>query len=239
MAAERLAPSPFRYHAVRLLIKAILNPYLRVRVEGAERIPPQGPYIICFNHPSWTDPVFLAGYWPDRQRALFIFGPREQDMSTGLRNRLITWTGRGVPFKPQSQDVMDVTRRATAVLKSGACLAVAGEGRLSDHEGRILPLESGLAHFARLSDAAILPTAMIGTRWIHFGSRVTIRIGSPLYAADFAPGKAGAREMTDAAQAQLEGLLAGVEEREPPGWFGRTLSEAFNDRPWLDDEGDG
>ena len=83
---------------------------------------------------------------------------------------LITWTGRGVPFQPKAQDVMDATRRAVAVLKSGACLAIAGEGRLSDYEGRILPLETGLAHFSRLAHAPIVPTAIIGTRWVHFGS---------------------------------------------------------------------
>jgi hypothetical protein len=34
-------------------------------------------------------------------------------------------------------------------------------------------------------------------------------------------------------------MLAGIEDREPPGWFGRTLSEAFNDRPRLLERGEG
>jgi hypothetical protein len=41
--------------------------------------------------------------------------------------------------------------------------------------------------------------------------------------------------MTEEVQRRLQALLRGVEDREPPGWFGRTLSEAFNDRPWLDE----
>ena len=228
-------PGPIRYHALRLVLKAVVRAYVRVRVEGAPNIPPQGPYIICFNHPSWLDPTFLAAEWPDRDRRLFIFGPREQDMQRGLRNRLIRWTGRAVPFKPRAQDVVDATRRATAVLRTGACLAVAGEGRLSDHEGVVRPLESGLAHFARLSGAAILPTALIGTRWVHLGSHVTIRIGRPVSPDVFPAGKAGLAEMTAAVQDQLQGLLAGVPERQPPGPFGRWLSELFNDRPWLDE----
>lgn len=234
MAAEVQRIGPIRYHGLRLALKGILSSYVRIRVEGAERLPGEGSYIVCFNHPSWTDPGFLAAVWPDRHNQIYMFGPREQDMSTGVRNRLINWTGRGVPFKPESQDVMDVTRRATAVLRSGGCLAIAGEGRLSDHEGQILPLETGLAHFARMARVPIIPTAMIGTRWLHFGSRVTIRIGTAVYPSDFPSGKAGAREMTDVVQEQLSGLLVGVEDREPPGWFGRTFSEAFNDRPWLD-----
>jgi 1-acyl-sn-glycerol-3-phosphate acyltransferase len=234
-SAGPLLPGPVRYHAVRLVLKAAVSAYARVRVEGAERLPPQGPYIICFNHPSWLDPVVLAATWPDRQRQLFIFGPREQDMGRGVRNRIITWTRRGVPFKPGAQDVIDTTRRAVAVLSTGACLAVAGEGRLSDHEGRILPLETGLAHFARLAGAPIVPTAIVGTRWVSLGCRVLVRIGEPVDPRGYERGKPGARAMTDLAQARLEAMLAGVVDRDPPGWLGRTLSEAFNDRPWLDE----
>ena len=104
-----------------------------------------------------------------------------------------------------------------------------------DHEGQILPLETGLAHFARMADAPIVPAAIVGSRWIHFGSRVEIRVGDAVWPGDYAGGKPGARAMTDEVQVRLQALLAGVEEREPPGWFGRTISEAFNDRPWLDE----
>jgi 1-acyl-sn-glycerol-3-phosphate acyltransferase len=228
-------PGPVRYHAVRLVLKGLLAAYVRTTVEGAERIPPSGPYIICFNHPSWLDPVFLAAAWPDRDRTLYIFGPREQDMSAGVRNHLITWTRRGVAFKPAAQDVIDVTRRAVAVLRTGACLAVAGEGRLSDHEGRILPLETGLAHFSRLAAAPIVPTALIGSRWIYLGSRVRIRIGDAVHPERYPKGKAGAAAMTSEVETRLQALLEGVVDRDPPGWLGRTISEAFNDRSWSDD----
>jgi len=236
MTDTQLPPSRIRYHAVRLVLKAVTSAYVRTRVIGAERIPESGPYIICFNHPSWLDPVFFAAYWPDPQRDLYIFGPREQDMSTGVRNALITWTRRGVPFQPEAQDVIDTTRRAVGVLKTGACLAIAGEGRLSDHEGRILPLETGLAHFAKLARAPILPVGVVGTRWISFASRVTLQAGGAVYPDDYAGGRSGARDMTDEVELRLQALLEGVEEREPPGWLGRTISEAFNDRPWLDED---
>lgn len=235
MSSLQLPPGRIRYHVVRLVLKALTGAYVRTSVVNAERIPAHGPYIICFNHPSWLDPVFFAAHWPDRARDLYIFGPREQDMEEGARNAVITWTRRGVPFQPHAQDVIDTTRRTVGVLRSGACLAIAGEGRLSDHEGRILPLETGLAHFARLAPAPILPVAVIGTRWISFGSRVTLRVGEAVDPGAYGGGKPGARAMTDEVQVRLQALLRGVEERDPPGWLGRTISEAFNDRPWLDE----
>ncbi len=237
MTAAPVPPSPFRYQAVRLVLKAVASAYVRTTVDGAENVPPTGSYIICFNHPSWLDPIFFAAFWPDGARLLYVFGPREQDMSTGIRNRLINWTRRGVPFKPAGQDVADVTRRAVRVLKTDACLAIAGEGRLSDLEGEILPLETGPAHFARLAHVPIVPAAIIGSRWVHFGSRVDFRIGEPVHPDGFGRGRAAARAMTDVVQVRLQGLLDGVEERDPPGWFGRTISDAFNDRPWLDEPG--
>ncbi len=235
MTPANVGPSPFRYHLVRVVLKAVSSAYVRTTVSGAEHLPLDGPYIVCFNHPSWLDPIFFAAYWPDRDRQLFVFGPREQDMSTGIRNHIINWTGRAVPFKPRAQDVIDATRRAVAVLRSGACMIIAGEGRLSDHEGEILPLETGLAHFARMGRAPIVPVAIIGSRWIHFGGRVSIRIGEPVHPDTFRGGKLGVRDMTDVVQERLQGLLEGVEDGDPPGLVGRTISEAFNDRPWLDE----
>jgi 1-acyl-sn-glycerol-3-phosphate acyltransferase len=217
---------------VRIVLKVIAGAYVRIRYEGADHMPDE-PYIICINHPSWLDPIVLAASWPDRRRRLFIFGPRERDMSVGWRNHLITWTGRGVPFMPAGADVLDATRRATAVLRAGGLLVVAGEGRLSDLESKARPIETGVAHFAMMSGATILPTAVIGTRWVHFGSTIHLRIGTPIRISGVAPGRAGARELTDRIEAQLAELLAGVHESEPPGRFGRWLSGAFNDRPWL------
>lgn len=44
-----------------------------------------------------------------------------------------------------------------------------------------MPLETGLAHFAQMAKAAMVPTAVIGTRWVRFGKTVgTIVIGEPV-----------------------------------------------------------
>jgi 1-acyl-sn-glycerol-3-phosphate acyltransferase len=175
----------------------------------------------------------LAASWPVRDRMIYFFGPREWDMSVGLRNRVINWTGRGVPFRPDASDTLDATRRSVEILRSGGVLAVAGEGRLSDHEGRPHPLETGVGVFASLAKAPVVPTAIIGTRWVHFGTRIRFRFGEPVDPAEFGSGRQAAEAIVDVVEQRLTQLLAGVEDGPPPGRFGRWLSEVFNDRGHL------
>jgi len=233
----RGGPGVFQYHVVRLVIKVVSASYVRVRIEGADRLPASGGYLVCFNHPSWLDPFFLSGWWPDPDRLLYIFGPREADMSVGIRNYLIRQTGRGIPFQPEGADALDATRRSLAVLRAGAVLAVAGEGRLSDHEGVPLPFEPGVGHFAMLAKVPIVPLSIDGTRWVHFGSTVRLVIGEPILPATFGGGRGGAARLSEIARSAVLDGLAGVTDRPPPGRFGAWLSELFNDRPWLDDPG--
>ena len=69
-------------------------------------------------------------------------------MSAGFRNRLITWSGRGVPFNPERTNLLEATRRVEAVLASGARLAIAPEGRIHVGERALLPVNEGVAFFA-------------------------------------------------------------------------------------------
>ena len=229
------APGLFTYHFVRLWMKTMVRCYVHVRISGLENLPAEGPILICFNHPSWLDPLFLVGCWPDRKRRLFVFGPREEDMTDSLRNRAIARTRRGVPVKPGGADALDATRRAVAVLRGGDALVIAGEGHLSDHEGELMPLEPGVAHFAMLARLPVIPLAIIGTRWVHFGSTVRLRFGRPVDYRGHGSGRDGARIMTAELQTALQGLLAGVTDQPRPGRVGAFLSELFNDRSWKDE----
>jgi 1-acyl-sn-glycerol-3-phosphate acyltransferase len=221
--------------AVRGVLRGAIGAYLRVRVHGAERLP-SSAYIACINHPSWSDPLLMVAYWPDTSRRLWIFGPRERDISVGRRNALIRWTGRGVAFQPGGTDIVDVTRRATGVLRAGGILVIAGEGRLSDREGELLPLEPGLGRFALIAGVPIVPVAISGTRWLRFGKTIRISIGAPIDIAGVGRGRLAAAELTARVEESLRALLDGLaphDDRMPDRRFGRWLSEAFNERPWL------
>lgn len=226
-------PGRLRYNFIRYGLRMVIGAYLRVRVENAELLPERANFLVNFSHPNWIDPLLIVGYWPDR-RWVYIFGPREADMRVGVRNRLIRWGRIGVPFKPAAKDLLDTTKRALKVLR-GHILAVAGEGRLSDEEAAIVPLEEGPAYLCLRAQVPIVPLAVIGTRWLRLGKRVTLRFGHPIETAGRRPDRENIDALTRELTQAMEKLLEGVEGEGPPGPFGRWLTDVFNERPWLEE----
>ncbi len=217
-----------RYYSSRLVISLLMRILFRLQVEGRANLP-GGPAVYCFNHLNWTDPFLLYATLPLRPR-LYFFGPREDDLRVGARNRLMFWTATPVPFKPDKNDLLATTRRVEAVFHAGGVLAIAGEGRIHVGERALLPLQDGPAYFAIRSGVPLVPVALNGLSWLGFRRRLRVRIGRPI-----APGGRATREaiadLTSATGDALLALVADAEDPRPPGRFGRWLTEKFNDWP--------
>jgi HAD superfamily hydrolase (TIGR01509 family) len=206
----------------------VVRAYLRLRLEGRERLPTT-PAIYCFNHLNWADPFVLMAMLPMRPRLTF-FGPKEEDMSVGGRNRLMTWTGATIPYRPGKNDLIEATRRVRAVIEAGGVVAIAGEGRIQPYESHLRPLNEGAAYFALRERVPLVPIAIHGTSWLGFGRRVRVVIGEPL-----PPVGRPNRENVDALTARCWTALHELVRREPelarPGPIGRWVTEHFNDWP--------
>ncbi len=223
----------WRYALTRIVVGAIVRACLRLDVRDRSRLP-AGPYLLCFNHLNWVDPFVLIAALPSRPR-VFFFGPKEQDMAHGWRNRLMAWTGMPVPFKPGRDDILGATRRVQALFEEGGMLAIAGEGRIHHGEGALLPLQEGVAFFALRSGVPIVPCAINGTSRLGFGRSVRVRFGVPV-PAEGRPTQEAVQSLTDRVWSDLHALCQGYPDPQPPGRFWAWLTELFNEWP-ADDDG--
>lgn len=221
-----------RYRTVHAFIGMAARLYSSVRGEGLERLP-DGPAVLCFTHQSWADPFYMFAAIPSRPR-MYFFGPIQEEMRHGARNRLMRWSGVVIPYRPGRRGLVAATARAQSVLAGDAVVSIAGEGRIHAGEATVLPLREGAAYLSLRAGVPLVPVAINGTSWLGFRRIVRVRVGSPIAAepaTKFRPTAAEVASLTAVAQAALEELVADFPDRPLPGLLGRRLTELFNDWP--------
>jgi 1-acyl-sn-glycerol-3-phosphate acyltransferase len=231
MDLQAPARSTHRYSAVRILLGLVARAYSKVRIEGMDRLPP-GPSILCFTHENWADPFYVMAAVPGRPR-IYFFGPEQEEMRRGFRNRMMRWGGVVIPFRPGKRGLVAATARAEALLCTGVAVAIAGEGRIHAGEATVLPLRHGPAYLSLRAGVPIVPVAINGTTWLGFRRVVRIRVGLPIDPGT-RPNHAHAEEvagLTALTQKALEALVADFPDQPRPGMVGRWFTELFNDWP--------
>ncbi len=224
----------WRYRLSRLAATAFCRLYSGYRAEGLENLP-SCPAVLVFNHQNWVDPLYLVAVLPVRPRSRF-FGPEEEDMTRGFRNRLMRWAGIAIPYRPGRRGLMAAMQMAEDLLAEGWWIGIAGEGRIHSGEKVVLPLRDGPAYLAVRAGVPLVPVAVNGTSWLGFRRRVRIRVGPgispPARAAATAQARASAMaDLTFRARRTLVAMASDFVD--PPGsWIpGRWLTELFNEWP--------
>lgn len=193
----------------------------RLRLQGEERIPVQGPAILACNHVSYVDAVLLMAASPRPIR--FLMDHRI------FRVPVLGWLFRlakAIPVAPQKEDPAAYEAAfdaAAQVLREGDLLGIFPEGALTP-DGTLQPFKPGVlkiverAHaeglevpvvpmalthlwgsfFSRIERVGGRPTAMARPFRRGLFSRVGLNVGEPLTPAALT---------LDALRARVEGLL--------------------------------
>ncbi len=169
------------------ILKVILTPVLRflyrVRVEGLENVPADGPVILASNHVSFSDSIFLPLVL--RRRITFVAKAEYfEDPKT-------SWFFRAVGQIPIKREGGSASQRALEsardVLRGGGMFGIYPEGTRSP-DGRLYKGHTGVARLALQCHAPVLAVAMVGTREAQpigqvkprFFMPITIRISQPM-----------------------------------------------------------
>ncbi|MBW4697900.1 MAG: 1-acyl-sn-glycerol-3-phosphate acyltransferase [Aphanocapsa lilacina HA4352-LM1] len=190
-----------------LAVSPLLHTALRLRIAGAEHVPPSGPVILASSHASHLDPVILANC----ARRPVAFMAKEELFRVPVLKSLIRVYG-AFPVRRGTGD-RGAIRTALEALEAGWAVGIfVGGTRTAD--GRVATPQLGAAMIAAKAQVPIVPVAIGGTgRILPKGSvlprlhSVAVAFGPPIDPpADTR--RAALEAVTALCTAQIHNLLA-------------------------------
>ena len=178
--ATRLPPYP---RIIAGICRLGMRSIARVRVEGLEDLPTDGPLIIAANHLSNADPPFIGGWLAPALQRRPIFLAKEV-LFVGPLGILIRSLG-AEPVKSGGSDV-GAYRAAKRILDAGGVMAISPEGTRSIDGVMAKPMP-GVSLLSVRTGTAVLPVGISGTDRLlgrgqklpAFGTRIILRVGRP------------------------------------------------------------
>ena len=167
----------------RSTVRPIANRLWHIERSGFDRLPTEGPAILCPNHISFIDSVFLMLSLP---RNISFVGKAEY-MDSWKTKFLFPAMGM-IPIDrsggDKSRGALEIAQQ---VLERGELFGIYPEGTRS-RDGRLYKGRTGAARLAMATGAPIYPVAIVGTDMVQpvnsrlpkLGTSCSIPIGRPI-----------------------------------------------------------
>jgi len=142
----------------------------KIEFEGVKNIPDRGGYIICSNHRTDMDPVYLA--WKIKKQLYFMA------KAELFRIPVLGFLVRKLEAFPVERGKGDTGAidYAINIVQSGRILAMFPEGTRSK-DGKLLKGKSGISVIASKSGGDVLPVGIKFTEPVRFRSKIVVRYG--------------------------------------------------------------
>ena len=147
----------FLYGVVRVFFKIIFFFYHRLSAKWMEPLPENRNVIIACNHCSFLDPLVVGAVFPRRLR----YFSKEELFHPAFFGRIIKILGAVPVSRSSNAAAAGALKGLLKFLKDGSDVLIFPEGGRS-LDGKLLPLEGGVAVVASHSQAPILPAFIKG-----------------------------------------------------------------------------
>ena len=214
------------YNICTFLQRGTFRLFADLTVEGRENIPRAGPLIIVANHQSNMDPPLLALIVPRRLRFLAKDGLFENPIGGAF---LRAWGAH--PLNREGRDIKAV-RWALSWLDGGGTFVLFPEG--TRNPGSMSRAHDGVAQFALLSGAPLLPVGITGTevfgswlRVVNPTAKMTVKIGTPFH-VPAVEGKA-TEQVLNSITNMIMGRIADLLPESYRGAYGNPQTSAISE----------
>lgn len=173
--------NPVFYFIVRNLFRIVLKIYNRCSVRWEERLDDEKMIVAC-NHCSNLDPIVIGSFFPRRLR----YFAKEELFRPWFLRTVIQALGAVPVSRADNASAAGALRGFMKLYQEGSDVLIFPEGGRSP-DGRLQPLEAGVAVIAAHTRAPILPVFLHGTfdampTGAHFvwPSKINVTFGRPL-----------------------------------------------------------
>lgn len=160
----RLVPEFF----IRFLAWLLVKTFYRIRLDGTDHIPNEGPALIVANHVSFADAVILMGATPRPIR--FVMDHRI--FKTPLLGFIFRHSG-AIPIAPAKEDpqlLQQAFERIDQTLAAGELVGIFPEGAIT-RDGEMQPFRPGVTRILNSRPVPVIPMGLSGL-WGSFFSRI-------------------------------------------------------------------
>jgi 1-acyl-sn-glycerol-3-phosphate acyltransferase len=222
---ERFGPG---YAVMRLIATPLYRLLWRVRGEGGEQLPRQGPAILAANHVAFFDSVVLI---MAARRTLSFVGKVEY-LDSWKTRRLLPALGMIPVDRSHGRRAIAALKIAAEVLRAGGLFAIYPEGTRSA-DGDLHVDHTGAAYLSMATGVPILPAGIVGTDHVQPpGTRlprpfrpITVRFGTPIDPTMYTGSPRRRRRLiTDDVMAAIQSLSGQTHADPPPGPRPRTVT---------------
>jgi len=144
---------------MRFITWVLVNTLYRVRVDGLEQIPQEGPALLVCNHVSFMDPLVLMANL--RRPARFVMYYKIFNIPV---LKFVFRTAKAIPIAGQKEDPAILQRayeEVDAALADGELVCIFPEGGLT-RDGDIAPFRPGVARILERRPVPVVPLALRG-----------------------------------------------------------------------------